>query len=81
MENNQELSITVPPDAQPIFANATQITVNNDSVIVQFAYIRPNSSQGQLVSEIILSPKHAIEFQKALDKTIKQHFTKHLDSK
>ena len=84
-ENNQQagegrkVSISVPQHAQPAFANATQITVNNDSVIVQFAYVRPNSDQGQLTSEVVLSPKHAIDFQKALDATLKKHFTKHLE--
>lgn len=70
----------MPQDAEPIFSNATQVTVSDDAVIIQFAYLRPNSGSGQLISEIVLSPKHAIEFSRALDGTIKKHFTRHLEN-
>lgn len=69
----------MPQDATPAFSNATQVNVSDDSVILQFAYLRPNSPNGQLISEVVLSPKHAIDFSRALDATIKQHFTRHLD--
>ena len=72
------LTIVTPPDAKAEFVNATQVTVSDDAVIIQFAYIRPNTKNGLLVSEIALSPKHAIDFSRALDSTIKQHFTRHL---
>jgi ssRNA-specific RNase YbeY (16S rRNA maturation enzyme) len=75
----KKLSITIPKDATAAFVNATQVTVADDSVMLQFAYVRPNAENGHLVSEIVLSPKHAIEFSKALDNTIKQHFTRHLE--
>lgn len=78
MAGRKEISIRVPVDAQPSFANATQVTVLDDSVIIQFAYVRPKATEGQLLSEIVLSPKHAIDFNKALDATIKKHFTRHL---
>lgn len=77
----KEIAITAPASALATFVNATQVTVSDDSVIIQFAYVRPNTTAGQLVSEIVLSPKHAIEFSKALDNTIKQHFTRHLEEK
>lgn len=75
----KEIQIITPQDAAARFVNATQVTVSDDAVILQFAYVRPNTTAGQLVSEIVLSPKHAIEFSKALDNTIKQHFTRHLE--
>ncbi len=78
MEKKQ-IAITAPANTLATFVNATQVTVSDDSVIIQFAYVRPNTTAGQLVSEIVLSPKHAIEFSKALDNTIKQHFTRHLE--
>lgn len=78
MEKKQ-IAITSPPNTNATFVNATQVTVSDDAVIIQFAYMRPNTTTGQLVSEIVLSPKHAIEFSKALDSTIKQHFTRHLE--
>lgn len=75
----KEISITMPADAKAAFSNATQVTVSDDSVIIQFAYVRPNTTSGQLISEIVLSPKHAIDFSRALDATIKKHFTRHLN--
>lgn len=80
MEEKKEVQILVQGDTKPSFSNATQITVNNDSVTLQFAYVRPNTEQGQLMAEVILTPKHAIDFQNALDATLKKHFTKHLDN-
>lgn len=75
----KQIAVTMPPDAKAIFSNATQVTVSDDSVIIQFAYVRPGTTGGLLISEIALSPKHAIEFSRALDNTIKEHFTRHLD--
>lgn len=74
----KQIAITMPPDAKASFANVTQVTVSDDSVIIQFAYVRPNTTAGNLIAEIALSPKHAIEFSRALDGTIKKHFTRHL---
>lgn len=79
MEPKKPVSVIIPEDARPIFSNTTQITVSDDSVVMQFAYVRPNVSSGQLISEIVMSPKHAIEFSRALDATIKKHFTRHLE--
>lgn len=77
-EDAKPIEIAISPDARPSFTNATQVTVSDDSVVIQFAYMRPNSPMGQLVSEVVLSPKHAIDFSRALDETIKKHFTRHL---
>lgn len=79
MAERKELHIKVPEGTTPSFANATQVTVSDDAVILQFAYLRPKGAAGQLVSEVILSPKHAIQFSRSLDETIKKHFTRHLD--
>lgn len=79
MPDHKQISITIPQDAGPSFSNATQVTVSDDSVVLQFAYVRPDHTTGQLISEVVLSPKHAIDFSRALDATIKQHFTRHLD--
>ena len=72
------IPIAIPSDAKPSFTNATQTTVSDDSVVLQFAYLRPNTEAGHLIAEIVMSPKHAIEFSKSLDATIKKHFTRHL---
>jgi hypothetical protein len=79
-EERKPFTIRVPEDTRPGFANATQVTVMDDSVVIQFAFVRPNTASGQLLAEIIMSPKHAIDFNRALDATIKKHFTRHLDA-
>ncbi len=75
----KQITIPTPSTQTPAFSNATQVTVSDDAVILQFAYLRPAATTGQLVAEVVLSPKHAIDFSKALDNTIKKHFTRHLD--
>ncbi len=74
----RNIKIDIPSSSRPTFSNATQVTVSDDSVVLQFAYVRPNTAEGQLIGEIVLSPKHAIDFSRALDTTIKEHFTRHL---
>jgi len=81
MAEQKHIAITMPQNATPSFSNATQVNVSDDSVVLQFAYLRPNSPNGQLIAEIVLSPKHAIDFNRALDSTIKQHFTRHLEQR
>ncbi|MBY0110436.1 DUF3467 domain-containing protein [Patescibacteria group bacterium] len=77
-EEKKKVVIRIPEDARPNFSNVAQVNVSDDSVVMQFAFVRPNTTQGQLVAEVVLSPKHAIEFNRALDSTIKKHFTRHL---
>ncbi len=77
----RQVRVTVPTDQIPTFSNSVQINVNDDSVVLQFLYVRPNTDQAALVSEVALTPQHAIKFQKTLDETIKRHFTRHLDGK
>ena len=78
-EEPKQIEIAITSTDRPAFTNATQVTVSDDSVVIQFAYMRPSSAMGQLISEVVLSPKHAIDFRRALDSTIKQHFTRHLE--
>lgn len=77
-EDKKEFRIVIPQDSRAEFVNATQVTVADDAVMIQLAYIRPHTKEGRVVSEVVLSPKHAIKFSKALDAAIKQHFTRHL---
>jgi hypothetical protein len=75
----QNIQISVSPEAKPMYANSVKVNVTDEEVILQFAMIRAEEGRGVLVSEIVLSPKHAIRFQKALDDTLKKHFTRHLE--
>lgn len=78
MNDQKQIQISVAPDNKAIYANSVKVNVTDEEVILQFAMIRPEEGRGTLVSEIVLSPKHAIRFQKALDDTLKKHFTRHL---
>jgi len=76
--NKKQIQIQIQPDAKPTYVNSIKINVTDEEVILQCAMVRPEEGRGVLVSELVLSPKHAIRFQKALDETIKKHFTRHL---
>ena len=79
MEDKRQINVQVPKDQQPTFANSININVNDDAVVLQFLYLRPQTDQATLVSEVVITPKHAISFQQTLDQTIKKHFTRHLE--
>jgi len=75
LQLTKQLQVKIPEGHIPTFANSVQINVANEEVTLQFVFVRPNTSQGTMVSEVIITPRHAIKLQKALDSTIKQHFT------
>ncbi|HYD93570.1 MAG TPA: DUF3467 domain-containing protein [Candidatus Paceibacterota bacterium] len=81
MADSKQIALRVSPDSTPVFANIAQVSVSDEAVVLQFAYIRPHEPEGQLLSEVVLSPKHAIAFGRSLDATIKKHFTRHLTDK
>jgi Protein of unknown function (DUF3467) len=74
----KNIHIQVNSDTKPTYANSVKVNVTDEEVILQFAMIQAEEGRGVLVSELVLSPKHAIRFQKALDDTLKKHFTRHL---
>lgn len=78
-DKKRQINVQISKDMQPAFANSIQVNVNDDAVTLQFLFIRPNTDQAALVSEVVITPKHAISFQKTLDETIKKHFTRHLN--
>ncbi len=78
-QNKKQLNVQMSREHQPTFANSVHLNVSDDAVVLQFLFVRPNTDQAQLVSEIVLTPQHAINFQKTIDGTLKQHFTRHLD--
>ena len=77
-EQAKPLQVKIPESHKPSFSNSAHINVSNEEVLLQFLFVRRNTGEGALVSEIVLTPQHAIKFQKALSETIKKHFTKHL---
>jgi hypothetical protein len=77
-EEKRQIQIAVPTDSKPMYVNSIKINVTDEEVILQCALVRPEEGRGVLVGELVLSPKHAMRFQKALDDTLKKHFTRHL---
>ena len=77
-KQKKEIKIQMPADLKPNYANSVKINVTDEEVMLQFAFLRPEQGMGTLVGDIVLSPKHAMRFQKALDETLKKHFTRHL---
>lgn len=71
-----ELTVTIPHDQTPMFSNMVQTTVNDREVLMQFLFVRPNTTQATMLAEIVLTPQHAIDLQKSLNEVIKKHFTK-----
>lgn len=78
MNEEKHVQIAVAPDTKPAYVNTIKINVTDEEVVLQCAFVRPQEARGVLISELVLSPKHAIRFQKALDDTLKKHFTRHL---
>jgi ssRNA-specific RNase YbeY (16S rRNA maturation enzyme) len=74
----QQIQVPVAKDAKPTYANSVKIHVTDEEVMLQFAFLQPQHGTGVLVGDIVLSPKHAMRFQKALDETLKKHFTRHI---
>jgi len=70
-----QLQVEMPSGFTPEFSNSIKMNVSNDMVSLQFAYICPGASKGVVVSEVVLTPQHAIEFHKKLRDTLSQHFT------
>ena len=77
-EEQKQIQVKVSENHKPSFANSAQINVADEEVVLQFLFVRRNTNQATLVSEIVITPQHAMKFQKALDDTLKKHFTKHL---
>lgn len=77
-ESTKQIQVKVNDDHRPSFANSVQINVSDEEVVLQFLFVRRNTDQAVLVSEVVLTPKHAMRFTQALDETIKTHVTKHL---
>lgn len=77
-KQKKEIKIQVPNNVHITYANSVRINVTDEEVMLQFALVKAEEGTGTLVGDIVLSPKHAIRFQKALDETLKKHFTRHL---
>ncbi len=74
----QEIHVVSPNTTSALYCNSVQVNVTDDAVILQMVYVRPGTKQGVLLSEVALSPQHAIRLTQVIDTTVKRHFTRHL---
>lgn len=73
-EKKQELNIIIPEKTQaPSFSNAAQVNANDREVIIDFAFIQPNTNQGVMVSRIALTPEHAKSLKDVLIGILKRY--------
>lgn len=74
-EKKVELQIIAPEKVQsPVFANIAQINVTDREVVIDFAFVQPNTSQGILVAKVVLTPDHAKILATTLSVTIEKHY-------
>jgi len=69
-----ELKMHIPERLQSaIFSNIAQVNATDREVIIDFAFIQPNTNQGIMVSRIALTPEHALSLKSVLVKTLKRY--------
>lgn len=69
-----ELKIIVPEKVQsPVFSNVAQVHATEREVIIDFAFVQPNTAEGTVVSRIALTPQHAISLKDVLLNTLKRY--------
>lgn len=73
-EKKQELNIIIPEKVQaPAFANVAQVNATDREVIMDFAFIQPNTNQGIMVSRVALTPDHAKSLRDVLSGLLKKY--------
>ncbi|HNW96304.1 MAG TPA: DUF3467 domain-containing protein [Candidatus Paceibacterota bacterium] len=69
-----ELKITIPEKVQSaLFSNVAQINATDREVVIDFAFVQPNTNQGIVVSRIALTPEHAKSLQGVLANLLKRY--------
>jgi len=70
-EKKVELKINIPEKVQSaVFSNVAQINASDREVVIDFAFVQPNTNQGIVVSRVALTPEHAKALQKVLTKLL-----------
>jgi hypothetical protein len=71
------LSIKVPDDLEPKYANFVLITHSPAEIILDFAQILPHSPKRKVESRIVMTPMHAKLLFNALGKNLSQFEAKY----
>lgn len=69
-----ELKISVPEKVQsPVFSNVAQVNATDKEVVIDFAFVQPNTDQGIVVSKVVLTPGHAKALRDVLIDLLKRY--------
>lgn len=69
-----ELKINIPEKVQSaLFSNVAQVNATDREVVIDFAFVQPNTNQGIVVSRVALTPEHAKALQNVLAGLLKRH--------
>jgi hypothetical protein len=76
-EKKVELKINVPEKIQsPNFSNIAQVNATDREVVLDFAFVQPNTNVGIVVSRVVLTPEHAKALRDVLVATLQRYETK-----
>jgi len=76
-KNKVELKIIIPEKVQSaIFSNVAQVHATDREVVIDFAFVQPNTNQGIVVSRMALTPEHALSLRDVLINTLKRYENK-----
>ena len=62
----KRVSIEIPKDLDPVYANLAFISHTPAELVIDFALVLPRMPKGNVVSRIIMSPVHSKMLQRAL---------------
>lgn len=69
-----ELKINIPERVQSVvFSNVAQVNATDREVVIDFAFVQPNTNQGIVVSRVALTPEHAKELRDVLTGLLKRY--------
>lgn len=72
--SGKALKINIPESVQGgKFSNIAQINTTDTEVTFDFAHVPPNSTEGTLVSRVVLTPDHAYKFMEVLTNILTEH--------
>lgn len=73
----QAVSIELPADLEPKYANFVMITHSPAEIIFDFAQVLPRQPKGKIQSRLIMTPMHAKLLYKALGQNLSQYEAKY----
>ena len=74
MNEKKHLDVIVPPHVQGgVFSNIAQVNATPREVVLDFAFLQPNTNQAVIVSRVILTKEHAFELKKVLENVLRKY--------